>query len=106
MLMHEPVAITPRPGDDAGVFDLNPRDERWLPFDGQGAVSTWSLRLDPRDNNFDLSSVTDVVCRLLMVTCIGVPVGTGGEPDTIPTGSRAVSVIGVELGIVAVAAAM
>ena len=35
---------------------MNLRDERWLPFEGQGAISTWNLTLDPRDNNFDLST--------------------------------------------------
>jgi len=49
---------------DSGLFEVNLRDERWLPFEGQGAVSAWSLTLDPRDNNFDLSSVTDVVLHI------------------------------------------
>ena len=50
--------------NDAGLFDLNLRDERWLPFEGQGAISTWTLELDPRDNSFDLSTITDVVLHL------------------------------------------
>ncbi|MEM5404426.1 neuraminidase-like domain-containing protein [Paraburkholderia unamae] len=50
--------------NDSGLFDVNLRDERWLPFEGQGAVSTWTLMLDPRDNTFDLSTVTDVVVHL------------------------------------------
>ncbi|HXT80553.1 MAG TPA: neuraminidase-like domain-containing protein [Acetobacteraceae bacterium] len=59
-----PVIATSTGRDDAGLFDVNLRDERWLPFEGQGAVSTWSLTLDPRDNNFDLSSITDVVLHI------------------------------------------
>src|SRR5450759_345028 len=43
------------------LFQVNFRDERWLPFEGQGVVSTWNFTLDPRDNDFDLSTVTDVV---------------------------------------------
>jgi len=31
--------------NDAGMFDVNLRDERWLPFEGQGAISTWTLML-------------------------------------------------------------
>jgi hypothetical protein len=50
--------------NDAGVFELNLRDERWLPFEGQGAISLWSLTLDPRDNNFDLTTVTDVILHI------------------------------------------
>jgi hypothetical protein len=59
-----PIIATSNAQDDAGLFEVNLRDERWLPFEGQGAVSTWNLTLDPRDNNFDLSSVTDVVLHL------------------------------------------
>ena len=50
--------------NDAGLFDVNLRDERWLPFEGQGAISTWTLVLDPRDNNFDFSTITDVVLHV------------------------------------------
>ena len=31
--------------NDAGVFELNFRDERYLPFEGAGAISDWSLEL-------------------------------------------------------------
>lgn len=47
--------------NDAGLFDVNLHDERWLPFEGQGAISTWNLVLDPRDNNFDFTTITDII---------------------------------------------
>ena len=50
--------------NDAGLFDVNLHDERWLPFEGQGVVSTWNLVLDPRDNNFDFASITDVILHI------------------------------------------
>src|SRR5258708_28582836 len=50
--------------NDAGLFDVNLRDERWLPFEGQGVISTWNLVLDPRDNNFHFSTLTDVVLHV------------------------------------------
>ena len=31
--------------NDSGVFELNFRDERYLPFEGAGAISEWSLEL-------------------------------------------------------------
>ena len=43
---------------------MNLRDERWLPFEGQGAISTWNLVLDPRDNNFDFTTITDVIMHV------------------------------------------
>jgi Tc toxin complex TcA C-terminal TcB-binding domain/Neuraminidase-like domain/Putative peptidoglycan binding domain/Salmonella virulence plasmid 28.1kDa A protein len=50
--------------NDAGLFDVNLRDDRWLPFEGQGVISTWDLLLDPRDNNFDFTTITDVVLHV------------------------------------------
>jgi len=49
---------------DAGLFEVNLHDERWLPFEGQGAISTWNLTLDPRDNNFDFTTITDVIMHV------------------------------------------
>ena len=65
--------------DDAGLFEANLRDERWLPFEGQGAVSTWSLTLDQRDNSFDLSSITDVVLHVRYTARYG------GDAETVRT---------------------
>jgi len=66
-----PIMATSSAQNDPGLFDLNLHDERWLPFEGQGAVSTWSLALDPRDNAFDISSVTDVVLHVRYTARVG-----------------------------------
>jgi hypothetical protein len=66
--------------NDSGVFELSFRDERYLPFEGAGAVSGWSLELlnDPPANNpdpaapdfgrplrqFDYSTISDVVLHV------------------------------------------
>ena len=31
--------------NDSGLFELNFRDERYLPFEGAGAVSEWRIEL-------------------------------------------------------------
>jgi hypothetical protein len=50
--------------DDAGLFEVSFHDERYLPFEGLGAISHWRLEL-PRDcNRFDVSTLTDVVLHL------------------------------------------
>jgi hypothetical protein len=49
---------------DAGVFDLTFRDERYLPFEGAGAVSRWSLELPATVRPFDYQSITDVILNL------------------------------------------
>ena len=64
--------------NDSGLFDVNLRDERWLPFEGQGAISTWTLTLDPRDNSFDVSTITDVVLHLRYTAR-----STGGDPEAV-----------------------
>ncbi|MGH1337273.1 MAG: neuraminidase-like domain-containing protein [Aureispira sp.] len=49
--------------NDAGVFELNFNAERFLPFEGLGAISTWELSL-PEYAQFDYKSITDVVMHL------------------------------------------
>jgi Tc toxin complex TcA C-terminal TcB-binding domain len=53
--------------DDAGLFELNFRDERYLPFEGCGAISRWRLELPgngptPRGaRQFDYNTISDVI---------------------------------------------
>jgi len=56
--------VTSSGQNDSGLFNANLSDDRWLPFEGQGAISTWNLVLDPRDNNFDITTITDVVLHV------------------------------------------
>jgi hypothetical protein len=50
--------------NDAGLFELNFRDERYLPFEFAGAVSRWRIELPPENNQFDFDSLSDVVLHL------------------------------------------
>jgi hypothetical protein len=50
--------------DDSGVFTVNFRDERYLPFETAGAVSSWVLTMPPACNAFDFDTITDVVFKL------------------------------------------
>jgi hypothetical protein len=70
--------------NDAGVFELNFRDERYLPFEGAGVISEWSLELfsdlpannpDPANpdfgrplRQFDYGSITDGVLHVRYTT--------------------------------------
>lgn len=47
--------------NDSGLFELNFRDERYLPFEGAGAISTWNLELPARMRTFDYNSISDVI---------------------------------------------
>ncbi|MEY9910134.1 hypothetical protein ABIA35_006378 [Catenulispora sp. MAP12-49] len=50
--------------NDTGMFELNFRDERYLPFEFAGAVSRWRIELPRENNQFDFDSITDLVLRV------------------------------------------
>ena len=49
---------------DPGLFDPAARDERRLPFEGAGAVSTWQLSLPAELRRFDYATISDVVLHI------------------------------------------
>ena len=49
---------------DAGVFQLNFRDERYMPFEGAGAVSSWKLSLPKTFKQFDYNTINDVILNI------------------------------------------
>ena len=50
--------------NDAGMFELNFHDERYLPFEGAGAVSLWRIELPKDSNAFDFATIADVIFRM------------------------------------------
>lgn len=50
--------------EDAGLFQLNFQDERYLPFEGAGVVSSWELSMPKASNRIDFNSISDVIIRL------------------------------------------
>jgi peptidoglycan hydrolase-like protein with peptidoglycan-binding domain len=50
--------------NDSGRFELELRDERYLPFEGAGAISRWRIELPRRFRSFDYDTITDVVLHL------------------------------------------
>src|SRR5262249_50882458 len=53
--------VTSGAQNDSGLFDTNLRDERYLPFEGAGAISTWRLELPRQFRPFDYETISDVV---------------------------------------------
>src|SRR5581483_9515890 len=49
---------------DSGMFELNFRDERYIPFEGAGTISTWRLELPDQFRQFDYDTITDVIMQL------------------------------------------
>lgn len=56
--------VTSTGQDDSGLFETSLRDERFLPFEGAGAVSEWRLSLPEEFRQFDYESISDVVLHL------------------------------------------
>lgn len=50
--------------NDSGLFQLNFGDERYLPFEGTGAISTWKLEMDKASNPIDFDSISDIIVQL------------------------------------------
>jgi hypothetical protein len=50
--------------NDSGLFELNFRDERYLPFEYAGAVSRWRIELPMETNAFDIDTVSDVIFQM------------------------------------------
>ena len=50
--------------NDGGLFNLDFRDERYLPFEYAGAISTWKLDLPAQVRQFDYRTIEDVVIHV------------------------------------------
>jgi hypothetical protein len=55
--------VTSSGTNDSGMFETTLRDDRFLPFEGAGAISTWTLALPPL-RTFDYSTITDVILHI------------------------------------------
>lgn len=56
--------VTSNGQNDSGLFEVNLRDERYLPFENAGAISTWRLEMPNDLPQFDFESISDVVFHL------------------------------------------
>lgn len=81
--------------DDTGVLQPDPNDERYLPFEGTGAISSWRLEMPLETNRIDYSTLTDVIIRLRYAATDGGAVFTSqvrSKINSIPyQGQRALN---------------
>jgi Tc toxin complex TcA C-terminal TcB-binding domain len=56
--------VTSSASNDSGLFETNLRDERFLPFEGAGAISTWKLELPAAFRQFDYNTISDVILHM------------------------------------------
>ncbi|AFZ22071.1 Tc toxin subunit A-related protein [Allocoleopsis franciscana] len=61
--------VTSTGQSDSGLFETNLRDDRYLPFEGLGAISEWKLELPANPSKgdplqFDYDTITDVILHM------------------------------------------
>jgi hypothetical protein len=64
--------VTSGASNDSGLFEPNLRDERFLPFEGAGAESTWKLDLPKDYRAFDYATISDVILHVRYTARQGV----------------------------------
>lgn len=75
----ETIIATSTAQNDSGVFELNFRDERYLPFEGTGAISKWRLSFPAEFRQFDYETINDVIFHIKYTAQFD---GTLKEPAT------------------------
>ena len=63
-LNHSVVIATSTAQNDTGVFEFNFRDERYMPFEGAGAISSWKVELPSGFRQFDYQTISDVIIHI------------------------------------------
>jgi hypothetical protein len=56
--------VTSSAQNDSGLFETSLRDERYLPFEGAGAISEWDIELTNGFRAFDFGTIADVVLHI------------------------------------------
>jgi hypothetical protein len=78
------VIVTSSGANDSGMFETNLRDERFLPFEGAGAISTWTLSLPSRLRAFDYTTISDVILHIRYTAReAGNPLGSQATTELI-----------------------
>ena len=76
--------VTSSGTSDSGMFETNLKDERFLPFEGAGAISTWTLSLPTQLRNFDYSTISDVILHLRYTARdAGEPLGSQATTELV-----------------------
>jgi hypothetical protein len=84
--------VTSSGREDSGLFEVNLHDERYLPFEGTGAISRWRVELPIESNQFDLWTVADVILHIRYTARFGGDDLRTAARDAIPfTGKRVFS---------------
>lgn len=56
--------VTSSAQNDSGLFETNLKDDRYLPFEGAGAVSKWKMELPNDIPQFNIETISDVILHI------------------------------------------
>jgi hypothetical protein len=87
--------------NDGGMFELNFKDERYLPFEGAGVVSKWRLEL-PNFRQFDYDTISDAVVHLRYISTEGGDRLKKAALDTTTNFMKSVEELGQQEGLFAI----
>jgi hypothetical protein len=65
--------VTSNSQQDSGMFEPNLRDDRYLPFEGAGVISTWEIELPDQFRQFDYDTISDVILHVRYTSRAGGP---------------------------------
>ena len=77
--------VTSSSQNDSGLFEVNLRDERYLPFEGTGLISEWRLELPAELRQFDYETISDVIIHIRYTAREGGESLRGGAIDNLNT---------------------
>lgn len=66
-LRHTTSIATSTAQNDPGVLEFSFRDERYMPFEGAGAISKWLLQLPASFRSWDYQTMNDVIIHIAYV---------------------------------------
>jgi hypothetical protein len=58
------MVVTSSGDNDSGMFEPNLNDQRFLPFEGSGAIGTWTLSLPGPLRTFDYMTISDMILHI------------------------------------------
>ncbi|KAH7089297.1 hypothetical protein FB567DRAFT_578970 [Paraphoma chrysanthemicola] len=88
--------------NDGGVFELNFKDDRYVPFEGAGAVSRWQLQLPTHFRSWDYGSLADIVFTMRYTSREGGERLTSTASGAVKTFIESVEAAGRNQGLFAV----
>ncbi|HET6255335.1 MAG TPA: neuraminidase-like domain-containing protein [Puia sp.] len=84
--------------NDSGLFELNLHDDRYLPFERAGAISTWQLEFPSVYPQFDPKTVTDLIIHFSYTSRDGGPAFQAAAASSVQSKlSKAVTAPGLVL---------